>query len=228
MSRGRPPGMRTPGAQPTPAGRLSRMAAWGDSSGAQGARATRSARSRSPWAGRPTWPDALDRTGLMTNLIPFAPRIAGALPISLGLADSGVEILCHADDPNEIAEMLWRSYRLTQRFALSRAAQAPHATHCYFHAFGWAFHISGSALPVREQPAQRILDLEQRLLRFGAAALRHSVMEARRRGLSTEAAFASVLGLSGDPNTAVMGLCGLTDRQICALLADAGFVPPRP
>ena len=65
--------------------------------------------------------------------------------------------------------------------------------------------------------------MEQRLLAFGGDALRIAVMAQRANGMKTEPAFATVLGLNGDPYRAMLDLQRSSDIELIALLRDQGF-----
>ena len=64
------------------------------------------------------------------------------------------------------------------------------------------------------QNAYRHLTIMARLLSFGGDSLREAVRELKRRGVKSEAAFASCLGLVGDPYTALLALESLCDSTV--------------
>ncbi len=58
---------------------------------------------------------------------------------------------------------------------------------------------------------------------LGGDAFRTAVMERRRGGLKTEPAFAAVLGLAGDPYSALLDVEARSDADLVRLLNGAGF-----
>jgi hypothetical protein len=53
--------------------------------------------------------------------------------------------------------------------------------------------------------------------------LRNAVMAARRGGLKTEPAFAKILGLSGDPYSAMLAIEVQSDSALAELLRMKGY-----
>ena len=70
--------------------------------------------------------------------------------------------------------------------------------------------------PVEEQYAWRHLSVMARLLKE-TPELRERVRNLKRTGMSTEEAFATLLGLKGDPYHALLTLEKASDEQIAAL-----------
>lgn len=163
---------------------------------------------------RPPYGEALRETAVLERLADFAPRVAGTPPLGLDLPGSDIDILCHAPDPADFAERVWRDFGHCEGFALWQWTAAGRPIVAGFRACGWPFEIFGAPEPVAEQVAWRHFGVERRLLALGGDALRETVMALRRRGLKTEPAFAAALGLTGDPYVALLALEGLPDEAL--------------
>lgn len=170
-------------------------------------------------SGRCSHDEAVHRTGLIDRLAAFDPRVVGTLPLGVGVADSDIDVVCHAADLPVFAQAVWRHFAAAGGFALWQWTGAGRPVVARFEAFGWPFEIFGSVQPVDEQAGWRHFVVERRLLALGGERFRQAVMAQRRRGQKTEPAFAAVLGLAGpDPYAAMLALYGHSDSQLAALL----------
>lgn len=176
--------------------------------------------------GRPGWRVALRRSGALPRLAGFTPHVAGTPPLRLDTPASDIDLLCHAPDPQAFARHLWREFGAERGFALWQWRGASRPVLARFQAQGWAFEIFGAAEPVAEQAGWRHFVVERRLLALGGTKLRRAVRAARQRGMKTEPAFASVLGLEGDPYAALLALWGAPPARLRALLAQALHAAP--
>jgi hypothetical protein len=172
---------------------------------------------------RPDYREAIKMAGIMTHLAAFDPHAAGTPPLGLALAASDIDILCHAGDAQAFGAAVWRHFSHYPEFSLRQWRSADRPVVASFFAFGWAFELFGQAKPVREQEGWRHFDIERRLLELGGEAFRADIMVARRQNLKTEPAFASVLGLPGDPYAALLDLERLPASRLLQLLAKAGY-----
>lgn len=162
------------------------------------------------------------RSQVIDRLAAFDPRVVGTLPLGVAVADSDIDIVCHAVDPIGFARTLWWHFSGADGFALWQWTGKGRPVVARFEVFGWPFEIFGSAEPVEEQAAWRHFVVERRLLALGGAPLRRDVMALRMAGHKTEPAFAKALGLAGsDPYVAMLILHDLSDSQLAALLNDA-------
>ncbi|MDQ1081069.1 DUF4269 domain-containing protein [Pseudoroseomonas cervicalis] len=179
-----------------------------------------------PAGPRPDWRAALRRSFALRRLAGFDPHVAGTPPLRLATPASDLDLLCHAPDPAAFARHLWREFGAERGFALWQWRGAPRPVLARFRAEGWEFEIFGAAQPVAEQAGWRHFVVERRLLALGGTKLRRAVRAARQRGMKTEPAFASVLGLEGDPYAALLALWGAPPARLRALLAQALHAAP--
>lgn len=155
---------------------------------------------------RPHYPDVLGSIGALSALAQFDPYIAGTPPLGLGLADSDIDVLCHASDPMQFTLTIWTAYSSCPGFAVWQSVSGDRPVVAKFRADGWTLELFGLPQPVQEQTGWRHFRVEQRLLSMGGTRLRTLVMDQRRAGLKTGPAFAAVLKLSGKPYQALLDL----------------------
>jgi hypothetical protein len=169
---------------------------------------------------RPHYLEALERVELLSVLAEFDPRIAGTPPLRLDLADSDIDVLCHAADPMQFTQAIGTAFGKYPGFGAWQWISGERPVVAEFRAEGWTFELFGSSQPVQEQVAWRHFCIEQRLLSLGGNRLRTLVMDQRRAGLKTEPAFAAVLNLSGNPYQALLNLVTWSDEALISLVEE--------
>jgi Domain of unknown function (DUF4269) len=168
---------------------------------------------------RPHYLDALHRVGVLSSLARFDPHVAGTPPLGLDLADSDIDVLCHAPDPMEFTRAIWTGFGNYPGFGARQWVSGERPVIANFKAEGWTFELFGSPQSAEEQIAWRHFRVEQRLLSIGGEALCTLVMAERRKGLKTEPAFFAVLNLSGNPYEALLNLGTWSDEALTGLLS---------
>jgi hypothetical protein len=172
---------------------------------------------------RPGYCEALRLSGALAALAGFDPHVVGTPPLGLDLPASDIDILCHAPDPADFATALWHAFQDQEAFSLRRWIGSDRPVIASFRAHGWPFEVFGQARPVREQDGWRHFLVERRLLALGGPVFRGALKRPREAGTKTEPAFASVLGLAGDPYRALLELAEESDACLAARLLAAGF-----
>jgi hypothetical protein len=167
----------------------------------------------------PTYEDAIHRTGVLDLLARFDPHVIGTLPLGIALPESDIDIACHAPDPDAASELIWTTFSSADDFALYRWSARGRPLIAKFEAEGWPFEVFVSPELVADQAGWQHFKVEQRLLDLGGFALRDQVMALRLQGMKTEPAFVTVLGLPGDPYTALSALYGRSDQDLLEIIA---------
>ena len=168
---------------------------------------------------RPSYLEAIDHAEVLAVLASFDPHVVGTPPLGLDLPASDIDVLCHAPDPISFTSALWRAYADRRHFSIRQWIDRTRPVIASFEADGWRFELFGATRPVHQQDGWRHFDVERRLLRLGGAAFRRRVMDHRAQGLKTEAAFAAVLGLRGDPHAEMSRLHDRSDPVLAQALA---------
>ena len=154
----------------------------------------------------------------MEALRPFAPRIVGTLPLGIAVADSDIDIVCHAPDPAAFADAAWAGCRLHDGFGLHQWTSGTRPVVARFLWAGWPFEVFGEAIPVDRQNGFLHFEVQRKLLELDDGRLRAAVMRQRALGLKTEPAFAAVLGMMGDPYESLLDLASESDARLRARL----------
>jgi len=173
----------------------------------------------------PGWREALAASGVLDLLAGFDPRIAGTLPLGVSLSGSDIDILCHAPEPDEVADRLWRARERFPALNLRRWTAAGRPLVATFAIDGWPVEVFASPVEVDRQEGWRHFLVEGRLLTLGGDALRARVMVLRQGGAKTEPAFAAALGLRGHPYAELYRLSHAPDAELREALILAGFGP---
>jgi hypothetical protein len=170
---------------------------------------------------RPSYIDALDRSGLLKALARFDPHVAGTPPLGLDLPESDIDVICHAADAQAFARAVWDFACSFDGFAMHQWTGNGRPIVASFHVDGWPVEVFGDSRPVAQQPGWCHFQIERRLLVLGGEALRAAVMKRRHDGLKTEPAFADVLRLAGDPYLALLGLESMSDAELAQMLRSS-------
>lgn len=159
-------------------------------------------------------------SGLLADLAAYSPTLAGTFPLGLQIEGSDLDLLCSAPDLDDFeaalrAALARHSVRLQR---LERLSLSPEASVASVAWEGPLLEIFCQAIPVCQQQGFRHMVVEGRLLVAGGPRLRERVLAAKRGGLKTEPAFASVLGLPGDPYAALLELERWSWEELRALV----------
>jgi hypothetical protein len=167
---------------------------------------------------RAEWQEALAASKVLEALRGLEVRLVGTLPLGVDVATSDIDVVVHSEDPNEVAERLAFPGLPFDELKLWRWCRAPRPLVAAFNFGEWPFEVFASPQPITQQDAWRHFEVERRLLVLGGVEMRDAVRTRRLEGLKTEAAFAELLGLAGDPYEAISGLFAKNDDVLLALI----------
>jgi len=168
-----------------------------------------------------TYKDAIHRAGILDLLAPFDPHVVGTLPLGIALPDSDIDIVCHATDLDAIAERIWKVFSSADGFALYRWSANGRPLVAKFATTGWPFEVFVSTEPVVDQAGWQHFKVEQQLLNLAGLTLLDQIMALRMQGMKTEPAFATALGLAGDPYVAISDLYGMSDMELAEIIYNS-------
>jgi hypothetical protein len=169
----------------------------------------------------PTYKDAIHRTRILDLLAPFDPQVVGTLPLGIALPDSDIDIVCHVPDPDAASELIWTAFSSADRFALYRWSARGRPLIAKFETEGWPFEVFVSSEPVAEQSGWQHYAVERQLLGLAGSHLRDQIMTLRMQGIKTEPAFATALGLPGDPYQAMSDLYWLSEMELTEVISNS-------
>lgn len=167
---------------------------------------------------RPPYTEALRLSRTLAILAEFDPRIVGTLPIGIAMPESDIDVICHIGDTERFVATIWSAFAAYPQFVMRQWVGDGRPVIASFVAHDWPIEIFGQAVPVDEQAAWRHFSVEKRLLSLGGEALRQAVMARRRSGEKTEAAFAGVLRLDGDPYRTMVDIASFDDQALMDLI----------
>jgi len=172
---------------------------------------------------RPHYLEALRRTNILSTLAPFNPCVVGTPPLGLDRPDSDIDIICFAPDADAFACAIWSAFGAHPAFRMWQKTGQDRPIVATFADAGWMIELFGQASPITDQFGWRHFVVERRLLALGGEVLRAAVMARRADGMKTEPAFATLLGLDGDPYLALLDLQSWTDMALVTLLRARGL-----
>lgn len=163
----------------------------------------------------------LRELSIWTGLTAYAPVLAGTVPLGLEVAGSDLDILCYAPELDRFHADVARLFgRLPDFRANLREKDDGPALVAGFSTPVFPVEIFGQGLPVERQRGYRHLVVEGRVLRLGGPATYRAIRSLRAQGFKTEPAFATYLGLSGDPYLAMLELEAWTDSRLTRLVQE--------
>jgi hypothetical protein len=148
-------------------------------------------------------------SGLWPLLAEFGPVLAGTVPLGIDTPASDLDVLCAVPAAAQLrfAALLRAHFGARPGFRLAQRVVSGYATTISgFRYEAEELEIFGQALPTAQQHGWRHLLVEHAVLAAGGDNWRTAMRALKQRGLKTEPAFAHLLGLSGDPYTALLAL----------------------
>lgn len=135
----------------------------------------------------------------------FNPILTGTIPIGIDLPDSDLDIICECKDHDAFEAMLKRHFGKYHHFELGSGSHGGiRSTVARFSVDGQAIEIFGQDIATDQQYAYRHMLAESRILRDKGVDFKQQVIELKKQGMKTEPAFATLLGLTGDPYLALL------------------------
>ena len=146
--------------------------------------------------------------GLLDDLASYSPILVGTIPIDIDVPDSDLDIICQVSDHRRFKEDVLRLYGQQSSFSIAtRSFQKKPVTITKFKGRNFPIELFAQDTPTRQQYGYLHMMIEHRLLKKYGESMKLAVRQLKQvSGLSTEEAFASILGLKGDPYEALLQL----------------------
>lgn len=154
---------------------------------------------------------AIEESRVLDELSAYSPEVVSTILVGLDTAASDVDILCAYGEQEAFAGDFDGAFSARCSFDLS--LRRDHVVG-RFRCGEFIFEVHASPIPVRSRAAYRHFRMMQRLVAVCGPRLGTRVRHLKERGLKTEPAICRVLGLSGEPYTAVLDLENWTDREL--------------
>ncbi|MFD1020842.1 DUF4269 domain-containing protein [Thalassobacillus hwangdonensis] len=143
--------------------------------------------------------DCIQQLNIMDELTVFRPVVCGTVPIDIYLGNSDVDIIMGVDNLEHFSDKIRSLYGDQTQFRLkSKRLRGNKVVKANFNYKTIPFELFGQSVPTHKQNAYLHMVIEYDLLKKEIVS-KQKVIQLKRRGLSTEAAFCDLLSLSGDP-----------------------------
>lgn len=142
---------------------------------------------------------------ILDKLIVYNPILTGTIPINIDIASSDLDIICNWENKREFIDILTELFNSEKEFEIREGKIGDEETVvCNFKINDFAIEIFGQKIPTEKQNAYRHMLIEHQILKENGEDFRLRVIELKRNGYKTEPAFATLLGLIGDPYLALL------------------------
>lgn len=146
---------------------------------------------------------ALTGHQVMEKLSTFDPILAGTIPLNIDIEGSDLDIVCYYSDQQQFIQITAEAFQHMPGFSL-RIRPERQAVVVNFFAGDLEVELFAQNIPSRQQMAYRHMLVEYHLLELHGEDFRKKVIALKQQGIKTEPAFALLLGLEGDPYTALL------------------------
>ncbi|MCH9674069.1 MAG: DUF4269 domain-containing protein [Gammaproteobacteria bacterium] len=157
---------------------------------------------------------------LLRTLHRYRPLAIGSAPLGIDVPMSDLDVACTSTNLVEFSDFAFDQFGLYPGFAADYVDVSGQRAMCVvFAAHGWEIELLCQPIPIGEQWGVRHFLVQQRLLNIDPR-LRRGVRHLKKLGISTQSAFAQILGLPGDPYDAVAALASTSDVDLITLTTE--------
>ncbi|PKR48494.1 hypothetical protein COO20_24050 [Thalassospira marina] len=165
---------------------------------------------------------SLQESGIWQALSAFGPAVAGTIPLGLDLPGSDIDILLEVSDTQRFTAFCDQNFAGLdgyQRHDRAATANVGAAVVVQFMLPAGQYpaeevELFATNRPVMDQYGFRHMVVEARLIWLCGDAFAQQVRALKKAGLKTEPAFATLLGIPGDPYLGLDALFGLSPSQL--------------
>jgi len=151
--------------------------------------------------------EALRHCNIFARIAEYEPVLVGSIPLGIDTEGSDVDIICYYTDVHQFKAELVSQFGNEQGFTLNQSEMYGLETvTANFIINGLQFEIFGQNIPIQMQLGYRHMLIEETVLRSHGERFRRDVIELKKQGMKTEAAFCRLLGIDGNPYLKILGL----------------------
>lgn len=144
---------------------------------------------------------------IMQDLADFEPILVGTIPIDIDLPNSDLDVICSCNCHKRFTHYVKGLYQTKNNFAIeSKWINGQWSTIANFRGTHFEIEIFAQTALTTEQDAYRHLLIENDLLQLHGASFKQQIRALKGKGIKTEPAFATLLGLAGNPYQALLTL----------------------
>jgi len=142
---------------------------------------------------------------ILMNLAEFYPVLVGTIPINIDIETSDLDIICYWKDKMAFREKIQSNFNNEDKFIIRDTfINNQETVIASFETAGFKIEIFGQNIPVREQNGYRHMITEYEILQSKGENFRREIIKLKQQGYKTEPAFGLLLGLKGDPYSALL------------------------
>lgn len=144
---------------------------------------------------------------ILDKLVQYNPILTGTIPIEIDLPESDLDIICECESHAEFTDFILKQFSDKKDLKIySTKERGIESTIAEFRTDNFLFEIFGQNIPTEKQNAYRHMIIENRILKEKGFEFKQKIKSLKSSGMKTEAAFAKLLGLDGDPYVALLKL----------------------
>nr|WP_322625240.1 DUF4269 domain-containing protein [uncultured Flavobacterium sp.] len=140
---------------------------------------------------------------IMEKLAAYTSLLCGTIPINIALTGSDLDIICQWQNKETFITDITTLFAGYEHFSI-RENNAIDAVIASFVCDGFPIEVFGQSIPTTEQNAYRHMIIEHEILLLKGEAFRNEIIILKQQAYKTEPAFAKLLGLEGNPYTALL------------------------
>jgi hypothetical protein len=137
---------------------------------------------------------------IFEKLNKYNPLLAGTIPIEIDLPQSDLDIICCCENHDEFSRHMSELFENKTGFTIgSKDFNGINSTIAKFKTEKFDIEIFGQNIPTNQQNAYKHMIIEYEILKEKGSEFKAEIKKLKLKGLKTEAAFAKLLGLKGNP-----------------------------
>jgi len=137
---------------------------------------------------------------IFENLKKYKPILTGTIPLEIDLPESDLDIICQCTNHDEFSKLLSELFEDYNEFKIkSKKYNGVKSTIVKFKTDKFKIEVFGQSIPTNHQNAYKHMVIEYKILNEKGAEFKTEIINLKMNGLNTEASFAKLLGLEGNP-----------------------------
>lgn len=137
---------------------------------------------------------------IFNDLEIYNPILTGTIPIEIDIQKSDLDIICECKNHDVFAKRLKQLYGNKKDFKLhTKIFQGLQSTIASFYGNYFEIEVFGQNIPTEKQNAYMHMLIEHKILKEREIKFKNEIIKLKKDGLKTEAAFAKLLGIKGNP-----------------------------
>ncbi len=149
--------------------------------------------------------EELTALNIFDTLKKYNPLLTGTIPIDIDIPESDLDIICQCRNHSKFSILLKELYSKQLNFKIkSTYCNTIECTVATFDTNHFKIEIFGQDIPTNQQNAYLHMFMQYQILTSKGKVFRDEIRRLKRKGIKTEPAFASLLGLKGNPYEALL------------------------